>query len=235
MIETGMRKRMCYPADHCYGKLGLNPLNKQTLNATALFTWGVEKESIHLPASVFHWETPPWSVNSLKYLNLHMHQCKIIPSCILQLSHIENAGSEREKHSVAVVRWVRCYQTAQMLSELPTYGLQPRGSETGHERYPHEYMLSRQVISHPLLLCPWDFPGKNTGAVCYFLLQGTLLPRDQTHIFCIAGRFCTTKPPGKPIQYSALCLLGARLCMLLNAKCFLHIIQLTSIPIQWAE
>ena len=30
MIETGMRKRMCYPADHCYGKLGLNPLNKQT-------------------------------------------------------------------------------------------------------------------------------------------------------------------------------------------------------------
>ena len=22
------------------------------------------------------------------------------------------------------------------------------------------------------LLCPWDFPGKNTGVGCYFLLQG---------------------------------------------------------------
>ena len=25
------------------------------------------------------------------------------------------------------------------------------------------------------LLCPWDFPGKNTGASCYFLLQGIFL------------------------------------------------------------
>ena len=25
------------------------------------------------------------------------------------------------------------------------------------------------------LLCPWNFPGKNTGAGCYFLLQGTFL------------------------------------------------------------
>ena len=25
------------------------------------------------------------------------------------------------------------------------------------------------------LLCPWDFPGKNTGMGCHFLLQGILL------------------------------------------------------------
>ena len=24
------------------------------------------------------------------------------------------------------------------------------------------------------LLCPWDFPGKNTGAGCHFLLQGNV-------------------------------------------------------------
>ena len=23
-----------------------------------------------------------------------------------------------------------------------------------------------------MLLCPWDFPGENTGVVCHFLLQG---------------------------------------------------------------
>ena len=32
------------------------------------------------------------------------------------------------------------------------------------------------------LLCPWDFPGKNTGVGCHFLLQGILLTRDQTRV-----------------------------------------------------
>ena len=42
-------------------------------------------------------------------------------------------------------------------------------------------LFSRQVISDSLwsrglsparLLCPWNFPGKNTGVGCHFLLQG---------------------------------------------------------------
>ena len=42
-------------------------------------------------------------------------------------------------------------------------------------------MLSRSVVSDSLqshglypikLLCPWDFPGKNTGVGCHVLLQG---------------------------------------------------------------
>ena len=28
-----------------------------------------------------------------------------------------------------------------------------------------------------LLLCPWDFPAKNTGVGCHFLLQGIFLTR----------------------------------------------------------
>ena len=28
------------------------------------------------------------------------------------------------------------------------------------------------LYSPPMLLCPWDFPGKNTGVGCHFLLQG---------------------------------------------------------------
>ena len=34
-----------------------------------------------------------------------------------------------------------------------------------------------------------EFPGKNTGVGCHFLLQGSSKPRDQTHISCIAGTF----------------------------------------------
>ena len=42
-------------------------------------------------------------------------------------------------------------------------------------------VLSRSAVSDPLqpqgleparLLCPWNFPSKNTGADCHFLLQG---------------------------------------------------------------
>ena len=49
-------------------------------------------------------------------------------------------------------------------------------------------LFSRSVVSDSLqphglwltrLLCPWDFPGKNTGAGCHFLLQGIQF-RDQT-------------------------------------------------------
>ena len=34
------------------------------------------------------------------------------------------------------------------------------------------------------LLCPWDSPGKKTGAVCYFLLQGIFWHGDCTCISC---------------------------------------------------
>ena len=36
------------------------------------------------------------------------------------------------------------------------------------------------------LLCPWDFPGKNTGVGCHFLLQRIFLIRHQTHVSCIS-------------------------------------------------
>ena len=51
------------------------------------------------------------------------------------------------------------------------------------------------------LLCPWDFPGKNTGVDCHFLLQGIFLTQALSPhlcIFTLAGGFFTTKSPGKP-------------------------------------
>ena len=38
------------------------------------------------------------------------------------------------------------------------------------------------------LLCPLDFPGKNTGVGWHFLLQGTFPTRDRTCISCIGRR-----------------------------------------------
>ena len=36
------------------------------------------------------------------------------------------------------------------------------------------------------LFCPWDFPGKNTGVGCYFLLQGIFLTQGlNPHLLCL--------------------------------------------------
>ena len=38
----------------------------------------------------------------------------------------------------------------------------------------------------PRLLCPWNFPGKNTGAGCQFLLQGIFLIQGlNLHLQCL--------------------------------------------------
>ena len=37
--------------------------------------------------------------------------------------------------------------------------------------------LQPHELHHARLLCPWDFPGKNTGVGCPFLLQGIFLPQ----------------------------------------------------------
>ena len=51
------------------------------------------------------------------------------------------------------------------------------------------------------LLCPWDFPGKNTGVGCHFLLQGIFLTQELnliSSVFC-AGRWILYRwPSGKP-------------------------------------
>ena len=48
------------------------------------------------------------------------------------------------------------------------------------------------------LLCPWDFPGKNTGVGCHSFSRGSSRPRDQTHVSCL-GKQTLYQPPGKPL------------------------------------
>ena len=67
------------------------------------------------------------------------------------------------------------------------------------------YMHTQSCLTHcgpmePIrLLCPWDFPGKNTGAGCHFLLQGIFLTQGLN--LCLLHwqvDSSTTEPPGKP-------------------------------------
>ena len=68
-------------------------------------------------------------------------------------------------------------------------------------------VLSGSVMSSSLwlyelkpsrFLCPWNFPDKNTGAGCHFLLQGifpTLGSNPLPASPALAGEFFTTEPP----------------------------------------
>ena len=59
----------------------------------------------------------------------------------------------------------------------------------------HARVLSHSVVSDSLrshrlqfarLLCPWDFPGKNTGMGCHFLCQGIFPTQGlNLHLLCL--------------------------------------------------
>jgi len=47
------------------------------------------------------------------------------------------------------------------------------------------------------LLFPWDFPGKNTGLGCHFILHGYLPnPGSEPVSPALAGGVLTAEPPG---------------------------------------
>ena len=66
-------------------------------------------------------------------------------------------------------------------------------------------MLNCSVVSNsvtpwtraPRLLCPWDSPGRSTGAGSHFLLQGIFPTQglNPSLVRFLAGRFFTAAPP----------------------------------------
>ena len=87
----------------------------------------------------------------------------------------------------------------------------------GSKSYPT--LLQPHGLQPTRLLCPQDFPSKNTGMGCHFLLQRIFLVQDQTQssccVSCIAGGFFITEPLGKPLynQYRNSINLNILICL----------------------
>ena len=90
-------------------------------------------------------------------------------------------------------------------------------------------MCAHSVVSDSLrphglqptrLLCPWNFPGKNTGLGCHFLLQGIFPTQGPNlHISCVLHWQVDSLPPGKPQslpQFSSVAQLCPTLCDPMN-------------------
>ena len=56
---------------------------------------------------------------------------------------------------------------------------------------PKDYIAARP-------LCPWNFPGKNTGVHCHFLLQGNFPAGYRTWVTCFAGSLYHLRHQGSP-------------------------------------
>ena len=74
------------------------------------------------------------------------------------------------------MRWLCVHSRSVMSSSFQPHGLQPNR-----------------------LSCPWNFPGKNTGVGCYFLLQGIFPTQGSNPRFLHSqADSLPLKPPGKP-------------------------------------
>ena len=83
-------------------------------------------------------------------------------------------------------------------------------SVTSNSLRPHTTLCAR-------FLCPWNFPGKSARVDCHFLPQMIFpTPGTEPESPALAGRFFTTIPPRKPINYTPIkeiytCLVGAQM------------------------
>ena len=76
----------------------------------------------------------------------------------------------------------------------------------------HVQLLQPHGLQPSRLLCPWDFPGKNTRVVAISFSRGSSQPRDQNRVSCLASGFFTITPSGTPCESIAKSL---QLCLTL--------------------
>ena len=66
----------------------------------------------------------------------------------------------------------------------------------------HVWLFVTHGLQPTRLLCPWDFPAKNTGMVCHFLLQGNFLTQGSNpHLLNWQADSLPSEPPGKPVPF----------------------------------
>ena len=94
---------------------------------------------------------------------------------------LDSLGLEAKQASLKLVNVLIFFSPAHTLVKSPLTGLSPcvRAcsvlSVKSNTCQPHRLEPTR-------LFCPWDFPGKNTGVDCHFLLQIILIQGSNPHL-----------------------------------------------------
>ena len=128
--------------------------------------------------TLLHWRQPTrllWWARILEWVVISLSRGSSWPRDQTQVSCIAGGFflplSPREDHHLHLVLFL----LLQSHSVMSPHGLQPAR-----------------------LLCPWNFPASILEWVAISFSRGSFWSRDWTYVSCIAGRFFTTEPPGKP-------------------------------------
>ena len=63
-------------------------------------------------------------------------------------------------------------------------------------------LLRPQGLQLTRILCPWDFPGKNIGVCCHFLLQGIFLTQKlKSRFLHWQADYLPSTHQGSPVEY----------------------------------
>ena len=88
----------------------------------------------------------------------------------------------------------------------------------------HDCVFSCSVMSSFLHLCPWNFPSKNTGVGCHFLLRGIFPTQGSNpcllHLLHWQMDSLPSAPPGKPTW-----LLTSSIQAQISQVCFFHFLM----------
>ena len=94
---------------------------------------------------------------------------------LVDLRHVESSQTRGQTHVSCIGKWVLDHQTTReippCLINLTTVTLFVVVQLVSHVRV----FLKPNGLQPARFLCPWNFPGKNTGVGFYFLIQGTFL------------------------------------------------------------
>ena len=131
-------------------------------------------------------------------LKLNIQKTKIMASCPITSWEID--GKTGEKVSDFIFGGSKITADGDCSHEIKRRLLLGRKAMTNLVKLLSRVRLFATTWTVPArLLHPWDFPGKNTGVGCHFLLQGKKMgdrtggsqPRDRNWVSCTAGRFFT--------------------------------------------
>ena len=111
--------------------------------------------------------------------------------------------------------------------------------------YVYEMKWSRSVMSDSLwphglqptrFLCPWDFPGKNTGVGCHFLLQGIFQAQGSNPgLLHCRQMLYPLSHQGSPYMYICVCIYTHThfLFIFFSILFYLRILNAVPYTIQW--
>ena len=162
-----------------------DPLEDEMATHSSILAWRIPwteepggLQSIGLQRVGHDWTTKHQHIQ----VSIHNSPTQYINVCNIFIILTENVNSSicvnnyyscNHQYIKKCLIWKSISPLKNKISDCTFYGWKTGGSISSCECSVMTDSLQPHRLEHSRLLCPWDFPGKNTGVSCHFLLQGS--------------------------------------------------------------